>query len=250
MVWRGKIFIIARMGTPVASPVAAVGPLTVRPDGAGRDCLKDVVLSLVPGDRVAVLGANGAGKTLLLKAFAGLLPARWTGGPVGAPGAVGMAFQQGGLLDRLTTLGNVALPLLERGRKPKDAEAEARLRLRAVGLEGHERKYPVELSGGMRKRAALARALVVEPRILLLDEPTAGLDPVTSSEILELLVAAVPESTALVLATADPGVARSLVARFIALDLGRVVAEGPIEQLGRSPEPAVRALFGAMGGNA
>lgn len=218
--------------------------LTVRPDGAGRDCLKDVSLAVAPGDRLAVLGANGSGKTLLLKALAGLLPRRWTRGEIAAPRAVGMAFQQGGLLDRLTTIDNVALPLLESGRRAAAAEKIARERLAAVGLAGHERKFPLELSGGMRKRAALARALVADPTVLLLDEPTAGLDPVTSSEILELLARAVPESTALVIATADPGVARTLASRWVVLDQGAVVDRGGIEGLGQSRVAAVRLLFG------
>jgi phospholipid/cholesterol/gamma-HCH transport system ATP-binding protein len=219
-------------------------PLTVWPAGAERECLQAVPVTLAPGDRLAVLGTNGSGKTLLLKALAGLLPAAWTGGFRGFPVRVGMAFQQGGLLDRLSTLENVALPLLERGVPRREAERIALERLASVGLGGHERKFPVALSGGMKKRAALARALVVEPEVLLLDEPTAGLDPVTSSEILALLADRVPAATALLLSTADPGVARSIATRWMVLEQGRLAAAGAMDDLDRADAPAVRILFG------
>lgn len=202
-------------------------------------------MTIAPGDRLAVMGRNGSGKTLLLKALAGLLPAAWTGGFRGLPVRVGMAFQQGGLLDRLSTLENVALPLLERGVRRRQAERIALEQLASVGLAGHERTFPVALSGGMKKRAALARALVVEPEVLLLDEPTAGLDPVTSAEILALLAERVPAATALLVATTDPGVARSIATRWMVLEQGRLAAAGAMDELDRTDASAVRALFGA-----
>jgi phospholipid/cholesterol/gamma-HCH transport system ATP-binding protein len=136
----------------------------------------------------SIVGPGGAGKSTLLRLMAGLL--RPTGGSIEVSGTpkVGMTFQQSGLFDWLTCGANLDFPLRESGVKSKEMRRQKiAAALAEVGLEGTEPRTITEISGGMRKRLAIARALVLEPEVLLCDDPTAGLDPVTAAAIGELL---------------------------------------------------------------
>jgi phospholipid/cholesterol/gamma-HCH transport system ATP-binding protein len=184
---------------------------------AGRPALGP--LSGAFGDRsLVVAGQAQSGKNTLLKALCGLLPP--TTGTVivdGRPltratpaeraeirGGFGMVFQGDALFDSMNALENVALPRLRRGEMRAQAHAQARRVLAEVGLAGHERVLPERLSGGMRKRLGLARALVARPRYLLADDPVAGLDPGTTTRVLELLFRLWRGRGGLIVATADP----------------------------------------------
>ena len=167
-----------------------------------QQVLNGVNLNIPAGKITTIVGPSGCGKTVLLKHLNLLL--RPDSGTILIDGTdvtrasrsqldevrekFGMLFQAGALFDSMTVYDNVAFPLIEKTRL-KDGEIDSRVRetLKAVGLEGMERKYPSELSGGMQKRAALARALVRRPKILMLDEPTTGLDPTRTGAIHELV---------------------------------------------------------------
>src|SRR4051812_13359977 len=187
----------------------AAKDLTVRLQG--RPALDGVSLDLPPGAQALVLGPSGAGKTVLLKSLAGLVPqARpsvlWDGGPVG-PGrqaAFGMVFQGDALFDSATVQQNVEYPLLRRGAAPAEAAARALEALAEVGLQDAAGRLPEALSGGMRKRAGLARALVARPEVLLLDDPLAGLDPLTAFGVAELVRRAAGGRTLVVAAPEPP----------------------------------------------
>jgi NitT/TauT family transport system ATP-binding protein len=146
--------------------VAALGPLD---------------LDIEPGEFLSVLGPSGCGKSTLLRLIAGLSPA--SGGErrvgVGGHGAVGFVFQDPTLMPWSTVAGNVLLPLRLSGRVGAVERARAAAEIAAVGLGGFERAYPRQLSGGMRMRVSIARALVTDPQLLLLDEPFAALDEIT-----------------------------------------------------------------------
>jgi phospholipid/cholesterol/gamma-HCH transport system ATP-binding protein len=163
------------------------------------------------------------------------------------PPIFGVTFQGGALFGSMTVAENVALPMREWADVPVDAaEAMARAKLRLVGLEGAADKLPSELSGGMRKRAAIARALALEPALLFFDEPSAGLDPVTSAglddlivtlkEVIGVTIVMVSHELASVHATSD---------RCILLDRGAkgIVAEGSPRELDESEDARVRAFF-------
>jgi phospholipid/cholesterol/gamma-HCH transport system ATP-binding protein len=168
----------------------------------GKAVLRGLTLDVLAGETLVVLGGSGSGKSVLLKHMNALL--RPDAGTVEVDGVslgalaedelsqvrrhVGMLFQQGALFDSLTVGENVAYPLREHRLAPPDAIPErVREALAMVGLVGTEPLMPAELSGGMRKRAALARALVLAPRALLYDEPTTGLDPVVAAKINHLI---------------------------------------------------------------
>lgn len=183
-------------------PVRALGPLDLR---------------VAPGERWVVTGPAGSGKTTLLKCLAGLLlptagTVRWDGADVrtldvverrARQAALGMVFQSDALFDSLTVLDNVLLPLTRRGVRTAEARPRALEALAQVGLAEAAAKRPEALSGGMRKRAGIARALVARPQVLFADDPFAGLDPDTEAQVASLLLE-VSQGKTLVVALPDP----------------------------------------------
>jgi len=219
--------------------------VSVRHDGVLA--LEQVSLTVRPAERVLVLGWTGAGKTSLLKVLAGLLrPAagtlRWDEADPWAmslaqrrerQAAFGMVFQADALFDSMSVLQNVELPLLRRGVPPDQAARRAREVLEQVGLGGALKTFPERLSGGMRKRAGLARAIAARPRVLLADDPLSGLDPATGSEVTLRIAEAAADRTLIWAATEPP--ASLAFTRWIWLDRGQVAHDGP-------PRPALLDL--------
>jgi phospholipid/cholesterol/gamma-HCH transport system ATP-binding protein len=162
---------------------------------------------------------------------------------------MGFLFQNAALFDSISVGENVAFPLRRHTRlRDREIRERAQAKLRDVGLESVYDRMPAELSGGMRKRAGLARAMALDPSILLVDEPSAGLDPITSHEIDELLLARRRAGTTLLVVTHNIPSARVLGDRLIVLEGGRIVAEGSVGELEASSEPLVRAFMGSQGG--
>ncbi len=159
----------------------------------GTEALRDVSLRLHAGDFLALLGPSGCGKSTLLRLIAGLDAPdggslAWDGGAAPAPGEIGFVFQDATLLPWADAAENVWLPLRLRGRDRRAAEAEVQAALVRVGLERFAAARPRELSGGMRMRVSIARALVTRPRLLLMDEPFAALDEFTRHRLQEDLL--------------------------------------------------------------
>jgi phospholipid/cholesterol/gamma-HCH transport system ATP-binding protein len=203
------------------------------------------------GETLAVLGRSGTGKSVLLRLIIGLNTPdsgsiRIHGQDIAGLALDGMGeirkkmgflFQQAALYDSLTVAGNVAFPLEHHRRDMSRSERSDRVRqlLAEVGLEGDLEKMPSDISGGMQKRVGLARALALEPEILLLDEPTAGLDPISSGEIDELILKLQREHRmASIVVTHDLHSAKTIAGRLALLNAGDVVIEGTFEDLQQS----------------
>lgn len=193
-------------------------------DRAGRRVVRDVTFRVDQGARVALMGASGTGKTTVLRAIAGLeLPAA---GRI-TVGRVGMVFQFHHLFAHLTAVHNVWLsPVHVLGQPRVDAERRARALLEKLGVAHRADAMPHELSGGEAQRVAIARALAVDPPVLLMDEPTASLDPQRRTELAATVRDLAADGTTIIIATHDEEFARACVERVLLMDEGRVVKEG------------------------
>jgi phospholipid/cholesterol/gamma-HCH transport system ATP-binding protein len=221
-----------------------------------RRVLAGASLEVARGARVGLIGPAAAGKSVLCKLVCGLeQPDRGAIEVLGEALAgrgeaslgplrrrIGMLFQSYALFDFLTVEENVAFPLEQRGGHEPDAiAARVAERLRAVGLAGSEQKLVAELSGGMKKRVGIARATVADPELVIYDEPSAGLDPVTTQKIYDLLAADHARTGATVLAVSSDVVALAQFVDEIAFVYrGRVAYRGPAAGIADAPDPVVR----------
>jgi phospholipid/cholesterol/gamma-HCH transport system ATP-binding protein len=221
-----------------------------------RPVLQDVNLSVAPGETICIVGRSGTGKSVTLKLIIALIKPDaghiWIDGEdiTRLEGSelsrvrrkMGFLFQNAALFDFLTLYDNLALPLrrLTRQSEQEIDEIIGRV-LHQVGLGGDREKMPLELSGGMKKRAGLARALVLEPEILMVDEPSSGLDRITASEIDDLLIEQ-KRRTTMIIVTHDVHGARRIGDRFAVLDRGRLAALGKPEDLEEHENETVRKL--------
>ena len=216
----------------------------------GRWIFRDVSLEVAARESVVLVGPSGGGKSVLLKIIAGLLQAD-TGTAHVKSTNIGMLFQKNALFDSFTCEQNLLFPLKERkgvtGAKAKTRAADL---LAEVGLAGCEKLYPDELSGGMQKRLGIARALIVEPEVILYDEPTAGLDPITSRTIADLITTLRKETgSTLLTVTNDMQRAYQLGDRIGLLAQGSLLLGGTPEQVQASHDPAIRQfIYGLKNG--
>jgi phospholipid/cholesterol/gamma-HCH transport system ATP-binding protein len=229
----------------------------------GRPVLDGVTLEVPEGKAFVLMGRSGTGKSVTLKHIIGLI--RPDAGKVLVHGKdvqslsgpeltdvrrhMGFLFQNAALFDSISVGENVAFPLRRHTDWPDRKVREvAKAKLADVGLEHDYDKMPAELSGGMKKRAGLARAMALDPDILLVDEPSAGLDPITADEIDDLLVHLKKQGATIVMVTHDIPSARHVGDELAMLHEGRLVAHGTAEELDRSTEPLVRAFMRSEGG--
>ncbi len=184
-----------------------------------RAVLAGVSLSVARGELVAIMGPSGSGKTTVLRAIAGLEP--YERGHVAVTGRVGMVFQFHYLFEHLTAMQNICLaPVHAHGLSPDDARRRAHELLSAFGVDHRAEALPRQLSGGEAQRVAIARALAVDPPVLLMDEPTASLDPARRSELGELLQGLLRQNRALLMATHDEDFARTWATRVLRMENG------------------------------
>lgn len=224
------------------------------------DALAGVDLDVRAGEFVALLGASGSGKSTLLRAFVGLVPiARGRVEVLGAELAaldeearadllarVGLMFQEGGLLNSLSVADNLAVPLRAHAHLPPEVERElVRMKLALVKLEGVLDKLPGELSGGMKKRAGLARALMLDPELVLCDEPSAGLDPATQVEVDRLLVQLRDTlGLTVVVVTHEVESIKAIADRVVLLEDGAIAFDGTLDEALASSHATLVGFFG------
>ena len=224
-----------------------------------KQVLRDVSFEVPAGQALCILGRSGTGKSVTLKLIISLLKpdsgnilidkdeiTRMKPQELSAVRRkMGFLFQDAALFDSLTLYENLALPLLRLTHKPRgEVDFAVHKVLRQVGLENDEAKMPSELSGGMRKRAGLARALVLEPEILLADEPSSGLDRITAAEIDELMLEQKAQhQTTLIIVTHDVHGARRVGDRIAVFDKGDLIAYGSAQEVAASEHQVARNLI-------
>jgi phospholipid/cholesterol/gamma-HCH transport system ATP-binding protein len=224
-----------------------------------NDVLKDINLKIEKGKNLVVCGKSGSGKSVLIKCLVGLIEP--DDGKIILFGKnisdlnddelnllrkkIGFLFQSAALYDSMTVRENLEFPLRDVKLKSKDEIDTLVLEaLKNVGLENAIDKMPSELSGGMRKRVGLARALILKPEIILYDEPTTGLDPITSKEISQLILDVQKKyNTASIIITHDVGCARITANRMIIIKDGASVTEGTFKELSESKDKWVNSFF-------
>ena len=222
----------------------------------GRVVFHHVSFTVARGEIFAILGRSGCGKSTLLRQLVGLLPP--TSGRITLLGhdmararaairpQIGVLFQSGALFGSMTLLENVMLPLQMLTALPAEAcDAIARIKLDQVGLADAAGLRPADISGGMAKRAGIARALALDPALVFLDEPSAGLDPVTSAGLDRLILELRDtQGASFVVVTHELASLMAIADRCIMLDGGGIVAEGPPRELAaHSDNPVVRGFF-------
>lgn len=221
-----------------------------------REVLSGISLDVAAGSKLGLVGPAASGKSVILKLICGLeSPDRGAievlGESVvgkreaqlgGIRQRIGMLFQNYALFDSLTVAGNVAFPLEQRGGvTTEEITTRVMTRLRAVGLAGSEQKLTGELSGGMKKRVGIARATVADAEIVIYDEPTAGLDPVTTQKVYDLLTADQARTGATVLAVSSDVMAlANFVDEIAFLYRGQILYRGPAKTIADAPDPIVR----------
>jgi phospholipid/cholesterol/gamma-HCH transport system ATP-binding protein len=226
---------------------------------SGRRVLDDVSFAVPKASATILLGRSGTGKSVTLRHMVGLVTP--DSGKVlvegenicamsrdelnGVRRRIGFLFQNSALFDSISVGENVAFPLRRHTRlSDQEIKTKARERLAAVGLEKEFNRMPAALSGGMRKRAGLARAMALNPGLLLVDEPSAGLDPITADEIDDLLLAQKNDAgTTLVVVTHNLASARKLADRVVMLHEGRIVMDGTLAEFQHSENELARAFM-------
>lgn len=232
---------------------------------SGKEILKDINLTVYKGENVVILGKSGQGKSVTIKCIVGMIiPDEGNLLVLGKDihditkdelkelrTRIGFLFQSGALYDSMTVRENLAFPLT-RVLKLKDKEQKDRQKidtlceevLDAVGLSEAIDKMPSELSGGMRKRMALARTLIVKPEVILYDEPTTGLYTITSKEISHLILEMQKKyQTTSIIITHDIPCAKITADRILIIDEGMFIAEGTFEELSNSTDPFINSFF-------
>ena len=225
-----------------------------------QEVLKDISLQLYKGENLVVLGKSGTGKSVLIKCIVGLLLADsgsinvFGKNVIGADSKrlnelrqqIGFLFQSGALYDSMTVKENLEFPLrrIRKGMTEKERDDKINEVLENVGLLDALHKMPSQLSGGMRKRISLARTIAVDPRIMLYDEPTTGLDPITSEEISSLIMDVQKKyKTSSIIITHDIKCARHTADRMMILQDGSVYKEGSLEDFEKSEDEMIKSFF-------
>jgi phospholipid/cholesterol/gamma-HCH transport system ATP-binding protein len=242
-----------------SSPDPIISASDLRVHFGDREVLHGLTFEVRHGETLVVIGGSGSGKSTLLRTLVGL--EKPSSGEVRIKGVdltrakpremdairkrIGLAFQGGALIGSMTVGENIELPLLEHTTLERSTiEVMVRIKLEQVGLSGFENYSPSQLSGGMKKRAAFARAMALDPEILFFDEPSAGLDPITAAGIDDLILSLKKAyALTMVVVTHELASAFLIADRIILIDRGTIVAMGRVEEVRNSQQPRVRQFL-------
>lgn len=240
------------------SPILRIENL--RKSFGGTEIIKGISLEVLPKEVVVIVGPSGTGKSTLLQCIN--LLTRPTGGriwladrDITAPGTnvnrvrqrIGMVFQEFNLFNHLTALDNVTIGLTRvLGMKTDEARRKGRFELERVGLSDHADKYPAQLSGGQKQRVGIARALGMDPAIMLFDEPTSALDPELTGEVLNVMQQLAREGMTMLVVSHEMGFAREVANRIVFMEAGFIVEAGPPQQLFEAPRSERARQFLSM----
>jgi phospholipid/cholesterol/gamma-HCH transport system ATP-binding protein len=252
--------ILEKTGIDLQDHSIVVQMKNVRKSFGGRVVLKDISLDLYQNENLVILGRSGTGKSVLIKCMVGLIRAdagkiKILGFDVGTLSSheldemrlqVGFSFQGSALYDSMSVRQNLEFPLKRSNKVYRKSELNDLVMnaLKDVGLEDTAEKKPSELSGGMKKRIGIARTLILNPKIMLYDEPTAGLDPITSTEINELILSVRDKyNTSSIIITHDISCAKQTSDRVIALVGGQNKMEGTFDEIRQTKDPDLAPFF-------
>ncbi|MDD6647332.1 MAG: amino acid ABC transporter ATP-binding protein [Firmicutes bacterium] len=204
-------------------------------DYSGFKAVNNVDFSMHKGEIVAIIGPSGSGKSSLLRCINGLNTI--TSGEMDLKGETGMVFQHFNLFPHMTCIENITYaPIKVKKVKKEDAYAKARELLKMVGLESKADVYPAHISGGQKQRIAIARALAMEPDLMLFDEPTSALDPEITGEVLNVMKQLAEKHTTMIVVTHEMGFAKEVADRVIFMDEGVIVEEGTPQEIFDQPK--------------
>ncbi|MCI5536738.1 MAG: amino acid ABC transporter ATP-binding protein [Clostridiales bacterium] len=204
-------------------------------DYSGFKAVNNVDFSMHKGEIVAIIGPSGSGKSSLLRCINGLNTI--TSGDMDLKGETGMVFQHFNLFPHMTCIENITYaPIKVKKVKKEDAYAKARELLKMVGLESKADVYPAHISGGQKQRIAIARALAMEPDLMLFDEPTSALDPEITGEVLNVMKQLAEKHTTMIVVTHEMGFAKEVADRVIFMDEGVIVEEGTPQEIFDKPK--------------
>ena len=215
-------------------------------EGSEARAVDNVNFSMKKGEIVAIIGPSGSGKSTLLRCIHGLN--KVTSGEIKLKGDTGMVFQHFNLFPHMTCMENITYaPVKVKKKDRKAAEEKAMELLDLVGLSNKKDMYPAQISGGQKQRIAIARALAMEPEIMLFDEATSALDPEITGEVLNVMKKLARAHTTMIVVTHEMGFAREVADRVLFMDHGVIVEEGTPEEIFDNPKSErLKAFLGAM----
>ena len=202
---------------------------------ANCTAVKGVDFTMKKGEVVAIIGPSGSGKSTFLRMINGLESI--SEGEIDLYGSTGMVFQHFNLFPHMTCMGNITYaPMKVKGIKREDAEKRAMELLQLVGLADKRNVYPAQISGGQKQRIAIARALAMDPDLMLFDEPTSALDPEITGTVLEVMQKLAEEHMSMIIVTHEMNFARNVADRVVFMDEGRIVEDAPAQELFENPK--------------
>ncbi len=202
---------------------------------SGVTAVDKVDFSMKKGEIVAIIGPSGSGKSTFLRSINGL--EEITEGEINLYGTTGMVFQHFNLFPHMTCLGNITYaPIKVKGKKKDEIEKRAQELLELVGLSEKRDVYPIQISGGQQQRIAIARALAMDPDLMLFDEPTSALDPEITGTVLSVMQKLAEQDMSMIIVTHEMNFARNVADRVIFMDAGKMIEEGTPQEIFEHPK--------------